>query len=85
MAKSAGSVLGMAVLGAVVGGYVGVLMGILIPSGIFHDIFTKGFTIGVTDPPLKLDLLVVLFQFALAIRINLCSVLGILVALYYSR
>lgn len=84
MAKSAGTVLLMVVLGGILGGYVGELLGMLIPSGILHDIFVKGFPLGLTDP-LVLNLKIVVFTFGFKIFINLCSVLGILAALYYSK
>jgi hypothetical protein len=84
VAKSTGIVLLMVILGGILGGYVGELLGILIPSGILHDIFVTGFPLGLTDP-LVINLKVLVIKFGLVIYINLCSVLGIIVALYYTK
>ncbi len=84
MAKSTGSLLLWVVLGGILGGYVGELLGMLIPSGILHDIFVKGFAIGSADPWV-LNLKIVVLSFGLKIFLNLCGVLGIVTALYYSK
>lgn len=84
MAKSAGMLLLWVALGGILGGYVGELLGMLVPEGILHDIFVRGFALGLTDP-VVLNLKVVVVTFGLKVFLNLFGVLGIVVALYYSK
>jgi len=84
VAKGAGSILLMVILGAVLGGCVGELLGVLIPSGLLHDVFVKGFPLGFPDPWV-LNLKVVVIKFGFTIMFNVFSFLGILAALYASK
>lgn len=51
------------------------------PSEFLNDIFLKGYNIGIT-PPLTLDLHLVTFTFGFTFRINLLSLLGIILGIY---
>jgi len=84
MAKSTGAAVFYILLGGVIGGYIGVLLGLLIPAGLLHDILSTGFPIGLNQP-IELDLKLILFTFGLKIFVNLFSVVGMIVGLYYSK
>jgi hypothetical protein len=84
MAKDAGSMFLMIILGGVLGGYVGELLGLMVPAGIFHDIFTRGFTLGF-DTPITLDLRIIVLTFGIKILLNVLGVVGMILGLYYSK
>ncbi|HTA77755.1 MAG TPA: DUF4321 domain-containing protein [bacterium] len=84
MARTAGSTFLLIILGGILGGYVGELLGMLVPTGILHDIFTRGFPLGF-ETPIVLDLRVVIFTFGIKILLNIFSVIGMILGLYYSK
>jgi hypothetical protein len=84
MARTAGSTFLLIILGGILGGYVGELLGLMVPTGILHDIFTKGFPLGFENP-IVLDLRIVIFTFGIKILLNIFSVIGMILGLYYSK
>jgi len=84
MARSAGATFLFIVLGGILGGYLGELMGLLIPAGFLHEVFIKGFSLGF-EPPLVLNLRIIVLTFGVKIFINLCGIVGMIVGLYYSK
>lgn len=65
-------------LGVIVGSVVGELIGLLLPEGnVMRELFVSGasFSIG----PFDVDLIVLAFTFGFTLKVNLISVLGIVV------
>jgi hypothetical protein len=84
MAKKTDSVIVLLViltLGTLIGSVVGEVIGSLAPGGWIEAIFSKGVNPGLT-PPAVLDLKVLTVTFGLTLRVNLASLLGIVLALF---
>ena len=84
MAKKTDSVIVLLViliLGTLIGSVVGEVIGSLAPGGWIEAIFSKGVNPGLT-PPAVLDLKVLTVTFGLTLRVNLASLLGIMLALF---
>ena len=84
MAKGAGGTMGMMLLGGILGGFLGEILGMLVPTGFFHDLFTRGFTLGF-DPPLVLNLRILVLTLGFKILVSLFGVVGMITGLYYSK
>jgi len=84
MSKSAGATLLIMVLGGILGGYLGELLGLMVPAGFFHDLFTRGFSLGF-DPPLVLNLRIIVLTLGFKILVSLFGVIGMITGLYYSK
>ena len=84
MSKSAGATLLIMVLGGILGGYLGELLGLMVPVGFFHDLFTRGFSLGF-DPPLVLNLRIIVLTLGFKILVSLFGVIGMITGLYYSK
>ncbi len=84
MSKSAGATLLIMVLGGILGGYLGELLGLMVPAGFFHDLFTRGFSLGI-DPPLVLNLRIIVLTLGFKILVSLFGVIGMITGLYYSK
>ncbi len=87
MAKKLDSVivlLVIVILGALIGSVIGEVIGTLAPGGILEKVFSKGVNPGIT-PPAVLDLKVITLTFGLSMKINLASLLGIVLALLIYR
>ena len=83
MAKKVDSVivlLVIMVLGALIGSVLGEVIGTLAPGGYLEKVFSKGVNPGIS-PPAVLDLKVITLTFGLTVKINLASLLGIVLAL----
>ncbi|HWT78925.1 MAG TPA: DUF4321 domain-containing protein [Candidatus Acidoferrum sp.] len=83
MAKKLDSVivlLVIMVLGALIGSVLGEVIGTLAPGGYLEKVFSKGVNPGIS-PPAVLDLKVITLTFGLTVKINLASLLGIVLAL----
>ena len=63
------------------GGLLGELLTVVAPEGILQDIFSRTYIIGL-DPPFTLDLRLFVTTFGLSLRINLFSLLGVLLGIY---
>ena len=83
MKRGAGSWVVVLIVGAVIGTLLGEILGQLIPSGPIHTIFSRGVTAGVS--PFTIHLLVFDLTLGLLIKLNLCTVLGLVAAFVYLR
>ncbi len=72
------------ILGALIGSVIGEVIATLAPSGLLEKIFSKGINPGLT-PPAVLDLKVLTLTFGLTMKVNLSSLLGIVLALLIYR
>lgn len=71
-------------LGVVLGSVVGELIGLLLPQGsVIRELFVKGkeFQVG----PVMLDLVVFTFTVGFSLKVNLVSVLGIILVAFLLR
>ncbi len=68
-------------VGGLVGGIMGEILLLLSPAGFLREIFLKTYSIGIT-PPFVFDLHLMTFTFGFAFRINLLSLLGIILGFY---
>ena len=87
MAKKLDSVvvlLVIIILGALIGSVIGEVIAILAPGGLLEKIFSKGLNPGLS-PPAVLDLKVLTLTFGLTMKVNLASLLGIVLALLIYR
>lgn len=87
MAKKADSVIVLLViliLGALIGSVIGEVIGALFPGGYVEAVFSKGVSPGLA-PPAVLDLKVLTLTLGLTMKINLASLLGIVLALLVYR
>ena len=87
MAKKIDSVivlLVIVILGALIGSVIGEVIATLAPGGLLEKIFSKGLNPGLT-PPAVLDLKVLTLTFGLTMKVNLASLLGIVLALLIYR
>lgn len=83
MAKKLDSVIALLViliLGALIGSVIGDVIGALVPGGYVAAIVSQGITPGIA-PPAVLDLKVLTLTLGATVRVNLASVLGIVLAL----
>ena len=69
------------ILGALIGSALGELIAYLFPGGILERIFARGITPGLA-PPATLDLKIVSLTFGFTVRINLASLMGLLLGAY---
>jgi hypothetical protein len=68
-------------LGGLIGGILGEILRIISPEGTLQEIFSKAYSIGI-DPPLTLDLRLFTTTLGFSFRMNLFSLLGILLGIY---
>jgi uncharacterized protein DUF4321 len=72
------------ILGALIGSVIGEVIGILVPGGYLEKVFSKGVNPGIS-PPAVLDLKVLTLTLGLTMKVNLASLLGIVLALFIYR
>lgn len=87
MARKADSIvvlLVIVILGALIGSVIGEVIGTLAPGGYLEKVFSRGVNPGLA-PPAVLDLKVLTLTFGLTVKINLASLLGIVLALLIYR
>ncbi len=87
MAKKLDSVvvlLVIIILGALIGSVIGEVIATLAPGGLLERVFSQGLNPGLT-PPVVLDLKVLTLTFGLTMKVNLASLLGIVLALLIYR
>ena len=72
------------ILGALVGSVIGEVVAALAPGSYLEAVFSKGINPGLS-PPAVLDLKVITLTFGLTLRINLASLLGIVLAMLIYR
>jgi hypothetical protein len=73
----------MLIVSALLGSLLGELLGVLFSAGTLHDICVKGYDL--QFGPLPINLKVLTFNFAMGIKLNLCSFLGIAAGLMFFR
>jgi hypothetical protein len=86
MAKKLDSVvvlLVIVILGALIGSVIGEVIAVLAPGGFLEKVFSRGVNPGIN--PATLDLKVITLTFGLSVKINLASLLGIVLALLIYR
>ena len=81
--KSVGAVLLILILGALIGSTFGEVIGLILPNGVIKDLFIKSITPGFS--PAKLDLIVFSITFGFSIKMNIVSILGIVLSAYILR
>jgi len=67
--------------GALIGSVLGEILGLLTPGGLLQKILTRAISFGL-DPPGKIDLKILTFTLGFSFRMNLISLLGILLATF---
>jgi hypothetical protein len=72
------------ILGALIGSVIGEVIAALAPGGYAEAIFSRGISPGIS-PPAVLDLKVLTLTLGATLRINLASVLGIVLAVVIYR
>lgn len=68
-------------IGGLLGGLMGEILLLLSPTGFLRDVFLKGYNVGV-HPPFTFDLHLVTFTIGFTFRINLLSLLGVILGIY---
>ena len=72
------------ILGTLIGSVIGEVIGILVPGGYLEKVFSRGVNPGIS-PPAVLDLKVLTLTLGLTMKVNLASLLGIVLALFLYR
>jgi hypothetical protein len=72
------------ILGALIGSVIGEVIAALAPGGFLETVFSTGVNPGIA-PPVVLDLKVLTLTLGLSVKINLASLLGIVLALLIYR
>jgi hypothetical protein len=81
MRKSVGVLLIFILIGGVLGGIFGEILHVMAPNGAIQNIFSSYFSPGI-NPPLTVDLVLLKVTFGFSIKINLLSILGMLLGAY---
>lgn len=71
------------IVGAVIGSLLGEIVGQLVPMGPVHAIFSRGVSVGVT--PFTVHLLIFDLTMGLMLKVNLCTIIGLVAAFLYLR
>ncbi len=81
--KTLGLLLIIIIIGVILGGIIGEIIGILIPGGKIHQFFITGPALTLASSTWNLIVLTITFGFHL--KINICSALGIIAAVFIFR
>jgi hypothetical protein len=73
----------MLLLGMLVGSTIGEILGMILPEGVVKDFFLKSIRWGID--PLTVDIVVLTFTIGFSFKLNIISVLGIMLAVYIFR
>ena len=79
--KSGGYLLLFIFIGGLLGSVLGEILQIVSPQGIVQSIFGEALSLGL-DPPVTVNLVLFKFTLGFLVRINLLSVLGMLLGAY---
>jgi hypothetical protein len=71
-------------VGGLFGGVVAEILRAVAPSGPISALFLKNLNIGITDP-ITIDLFLLTVSFGAAVKINLLSIIGVLMGVYVYR
>ena len=72
------------IVGGLFGGVVAEILRAVAPTGPISSLFLKNLNIGITDP-VTLDLFLITLTFGAAVKINLLSIIGVLMGVYIYR
>ena len=81
MKKSGWTFLGFILIGGLLGGMLGEILSVFSPSEPIQTIFAKALSPGI-DPPLTVDLILIKITLGFLFKINLLTILGILLGIY---
>jgi len=81
--KNLGLLLLIIIIGAILGGLIGEIIGIIMPAGKIHQFFVQGPNLSLI--PSTWNLIVLTLTFGFNLKINVCSALGILSAVFIFR
>lgn len=81
--KTLGLLLLIIVIGAILGGIISEIIGLVIPEGKIHQFFINGPVL--TLAPSTWNLIVLTITFGFHLKINICSVLGIIAGVFIFR
>ena len=71
-------------VGAELGSLLGEILGQVFPSGPLHALFSRGVSVGIS-PPFTIHLLIFELTLGLLLKMNLCSILGLVAAFLVLR
>jgi hypothetical protein len=83
MKRGLGFFVVVLIVGAVIGSLLGEILGQIIPSGPIHTIFSRGVSVGVS--PFTVHLLIFDLTLGLMLKVNLCTIIGVVAAFVYLR
>ncbi len=83
MKRGIGFFILVLVVGAVAGSLLGEILGHVVPSGVLHEIFSRGVSVGL--PHFSVNLLALTFSFGFTLRVNLCTLIGLVAAFSFMR
>lgn len=83
MKRGVGFLVLVLIVGAAVGSLLGEILGHLVPSGPIHTLFSYGASVGVS--PFTVHLLIFDLTLGLMMKVNLCSIIGLVAAFLYLR
>ena len=83
MKRGIGFFILVLVVGAVAGSLLGEILGHVVPSGVLHEIFSRGVSVGI--PHFSVNLLALTFSLGLTLRVNLCTLIGLVAAFSFMR
>lgn len=81
--KPLGLVIAVVILGMLIGSVLGELIDGFVVEGVVNDFFTRSITAGFGPAPL--DLVVIKLTLGLSIKLNVISVVGVVLAAYLLR
>lgn len=83
MKRGLGFFLLVLLVGGVLGSLLGEILGQIFPSGPLHSLFSRGASVGIS--PFTIHLLIFELTLGLMLKVNLCSILGIVAAFFVLR
>lgn len=81
MKKSGWTLLGFIFIGGLLGGLLGEILTVFSPSEPIQTIFARSLSPGI-DPPLTVNLILIKVTLGFLFKINLLTILGILLGIY---
>ena len=81
--KSLGMLVFMVILGAIVGTAIGEAIGLILPEGVVKEFFLR--SVATSVGPTTVNLVALTFTIGFSIKVNLMSVLGVVLSTYLFR
>jgi hypothetical protein len=72
------------IIGGLLGGILGEILHVIAPQGTIQNIFSTHFMPGLS-PPLTIDLVLMKLTLGFSIKVNIISVLGMFVGVYFYK